>query len=217
MANAATHGRVTRGRGRSAPLLMVIRVVIALGLAVDAYVHFILAPQYQQAYPDGMGGGTLFRIQAVAAILAGLYVLIRGSRLSYAIAALVALSAFAAVVLSVYIQLPQVGPIPAMYEPLWFFGCRGHSGSSRRRRLLPGSAEGHCTALACERCPRNRSTSERLPLAHTAPHSCTARQRGPSSRSSCSLPLSSAPMWRRRRSSSRSPASDRWSPTYLRR
>ncbi|KRF08303.1 hypothetical protein ASH00_00780 [Arthrobacter sp. Soil782] len=121
MANAATHGRVARGRGRSAPLLMVIRVLIALGLAVDAYVHFILAPQYQQAYPDGMGGGTLFRIQAVAAILAGLYVLIRGSRLSYAIAALVALSAFAAVVLSVYIQLPQVGPIPAMYEPLWFF------------------------------------------------------------------------------------------------
>ena len=37
------------------------------------------------------------------------------------IAAVVALSAFAAVVLSVYIQLPQVGPIPAMYEPLWFF------------------------------------------------------------------------------------------------
>lgn len=121
MASAATHGSVAHGRGRSAPLMIALRVLIALGLAVDAYIHFVLAPQYQQAYPDGMGGGNLFRIQAVAAILAGLYVLIRGSRLSYAIAAVVALSAFAAVVLSVYIQLPQVGPIPAMYEPLWFF------------------------------------------------------------------------------------------------
>ena len=119
MASAATHGSVAHGR--SAPLMMVLRVVIALGLAIDAYVHFVLAPNYQFAYPDGIGGGNLFRIQAVAAILAALYVLVRGSRLSYAIAALVALSAFAAVVLSVYIQLPQIGPIPAMYEPLWFF------------------------------------------------------------------------------------------------
>ncbi|NJC23340.1 hypothetical protein BJ994_002416 [Arthrobacter pigmenti] len=107
--------------GRSTALLMVLRVIIAVGLAVDAYVHFVLAPQYQFAYPDGIGGGNLFRIQAVVAILAAIYVLVRGSRLSYAIAAVVALSAFAAVVLSVYVQLPQIGPIPAMYEPLWFF------------------------------------------------------------------------------------------------
>lgn len=121
MASAATHGSVAHGRGRSAPLMMVLRVLIALGLAIDGYVHFVMAPNYQLAFPGGMGGGNLFRIQAVVAILAALYVLIRGSRLSYAIAALVALSAFAAVVLSVYIQLPQIGPIPAMYEPLWFF------------------------------------------------------------------------------------------------
>ncbi|GAB3534830.1 hypothetical protein GCM10027403_11500 [Arthrobacter tecti] len=107
--------------GRSTAMLMVLRVIIALGLAVDAYVHFVLAPQYQGAYPGGIGGGNLFRIQAVVAILAAIYVLVRGSRLSYAIAAVVALSAFAAVVLSVYVQLPQIGPIPAMYEPLWFF------------------------------------------------------------------------------------------------
>ncbi|MFP5367307.1 MAG: hypothetical protein ACLGIS_10730 [Actinomycetes bacterium] len=119
MASAATHGQVAHGR--SAPAMMVLRVLIAVGLAIDAYVHFILAPNYQLAYPDGMGGGTLFRIQAVVAILAAIYVLVRGSRLSYAVAAVVALSAFAAVVLSAYIQLPQVGPIPAMYEPLWFF------------------------------------------------------------------------------------------------
>lgn len=119
MASEATHGTATRRR--SSPGLIVLRVLIAIGLVIDAYVHFVLAPNYQFAYPDGIGGGNLFRIQAAVAILAAIYVLVSGSKLSYAIAAVVALSAFAAVVLSAYVQLPQVGPIPAMYEPLWFF------------------------------------------------------------------------------------------------
>lgn len=119
MASEATRGTATRRR--SSPGLMVLRVLIAIGLVIDAYVHFVLAPNYQFAYPDGIGGGNLFRIQAAVAILAAIYVLVSGSKLSYAIAAVVALSAFAAVVLSAYVQLPQVGPIPAMYEPLWFF------------------------------------------------------------------------------------------------
>lgn len=106
---------------RNRPVLVWLRVAIAVGLAIDAFVHLQLAANYQLAFPGGIGGGNLFRIQAVAAILAALYVLIRGSWLSYLIAALVALSAFAAVVLSVYIQLPAIGPIPAMYEPIWFF------------------------------------------------------------------------------------------------
>lgn len=118
MGSEATHRR--GAPGRSSALLWGLRILIALGLAIDAYVHIILAPNYELAYPDGMGGGTLFRIQAGVAVLAALFVLVRGSRMSFAIAALVALSAFAAVVLSAYVQLPQVGPIPAMYEPLWF-------------------------------------------------------------------------------------------------
>ncbi|MHA7277208.1 hypothetical protein [Arthrobacter sp. HLT1-21] len=108
-------------RTRKGPALVWLRVAIAVGLAIDAFVHIQLAPNYQMAFPGGIGGGNLFRIQAAAAILAALYVLIRGSRLSYLIAAVVALSAFAAVVLSVYVQLPAIGPIPAMYEPIWFF------------------------------------------------------------------------------------------------
>ncbi|MBG6179428.1 hypothetical protein [Arthrobacter sp. CAN_A1] len=106
---------------RNRPVLVWLRVAIAVGLAIDAFVHLQLAANYQLAFPGGIGGGNLFRVQAVAAILAALYVLIRGSWLSYLVAALVALSAFAAVVLSVYIQLPAIGPIPAMYEPIWFF------------------------------------------------------------------------------------------------
>jgi len=108
-------------RARNGPVMIGLRVAIAIGLAIDAFVHFQLAANYQLAFPGGIGGGNLFRIQAVVAILAALYVLVRGSRLSYLIAAVVALSAFAAVVLSVYVQLPAIGPIPAMYEPIWFF------------------------------------------------------------------------------------------------
>lgn len=119
MASEAVHRPMTHGR--SAPLLVALRILVALGLAVDAYVHFVLAPNYQFAYPDGIGGGNLFRIQAALAVVVAIYVLVRGSKLSFALAALVALSAFASVVLSTFIQLPQVGPIPAMYEPIWFF------------------------------------------------------------------------------------------------
>ncbi|WP_026553651.1 hypothetical protein [Arthrobacter sp. H20] len=108
-------------RARNGPVMIGLRVAIAIGLAIDAFVHFQLAANYQLAFPGGIGGGNLFRIQAVVAILAALHVLVRGSRLSYLIAAVVALSAFAAVVLSVYVQLPAIGPIPAMYEPIWFF------------------------------------------------------------------------------------------------
>lgn len=106
---------------RNRPVLVGLRIAIAIGLAIDAFVHFQLAANYQIAYPGGMGGGTLFRLQAAAAVLAAFYVLLRGSRLSYLVAAVVALSAFAAVVVTVYVQLPAIGPIPAMYEPIWYF------------------------------------------------------------------------------------------------
>ena len=108
-------------RSRKTPLLIALRVVIAAALAIDAVIHLQLAPNFQLAAPDGIGGGNLFRLQAAAAILAALYVLIWGSRLSYAIAAVVALTALAAVVLYRYVEIPTIGPIPSMYEPVWYF------------------------------------------------------------------------------------------------
>ncbi|WP_253904337.1 hypothetical protein [Arthrobacter sp. Br18] len=113
-------GSALRGQARNRPVLVALRVLIAAGLIVSAVIHFQLAPGFQQAYPAGIGGGTLFRIQAVVAVLAALYVLVRGSRAAYAAAAVVALSALAAVVLYRYIQIPAIGPIPSMYEPVWY-------------------------------------------------------------------------------------------------
>lgn len=109
-----------RSTARNRPLMILLRVLVAVGLIVSAVIHFQLAPGFQRAAPDGIGGGNLFRIQAAVAVLATVYVLIRGDRPAYAIAAVVALSALAAVVLYRYVQVPAIGPIPSMYEPVWY-------------------------------------------------------------------------------------------------
>jgi hypothetical protein len=101
-------------------LNLVIRVLLAAALAVDAVVHIHLAPQYQQANPGGIGQGNLFYIESGLAILVGLYVLFRGSRFAYFLALLVTASAARAAIASVYVGLPAIGPIPALDEPVWF-------------------------------------------------------------------------------------------------
>jgi hypothetical protein len=98
-----------------------LRVFIAVALFIDAGVHIHLAPGYQAGNSAGIGQGNLFLLESAAAILVALYVLVRGSRAAYAAAFVVALSAFAAVVLYRYVNIPAFGPFPAMYEPVWFF------------------------------------------------------------------------------------------------
>lgn len=100
---------------------MALRVLTAAALLIDAAVHIQLAPGYQAASPGGIGQGNLFLLESAAAVLAALWVLFRGSRASLAFALVVALSAFAAVVLYRYVDIPAFGPFPAMYEPVWFF------------------------------------------------------------------------------------------------
>lgn len=98
-----------------------LRLVVAAGLVADAVIHLRLAGEYQFAFPEGIGGGTLFRLQAGVALAAAAAVLMWGRRPIYWFAFLVAISAFIAVVAARYVQLPAVGPLPSMYEPLWFF------------------------------------------------------------------------------------------------
>lgn len=102
------------------PVEPAVRVLVVLALAVDAVVHLRLAPNAELASPGGIGGGWLFRAQAVAAILAGLYLLLRGSRLAYLVAGLVALSAVGAVLLYSFVEVPAIGPVPSMYDPQWY-------------------------------------------------------------------------------------------------
>lgn len=112
--------RLVRAGRLLGPSRHAVRALTVIGLVVDAVIHLQLAPSYQLAAPGGVGEGTLFRVESVVALLAAAYVLIRGSRFAYVVAALVASSALVAVMLSRYVDIPAFGPIPSMYEPIWF-------------------------------------------------------------------------------------------------
>ena len=99
---------------------LALRVLVASMLAVDAVVHIRLAPGYQLAAPGGIGQGNLFYLESAAAIGVALYVLARGSSRAYLAALVVSVAGLAAVVLYRYVDIPAFGPIPAMYEPVWF-------------------------------------------------------------------------------------------------
>jgi hypothetical protein len=116
---------------------LTLRILTALGLFIDAGVHIHLAPGYPAATPGQIGQGNLFLLEGAAALLSGLYVLIRGSRAAYAIALAVAFSGFVAVVLYRYVDIPAFGPFPAMYDPVWFF-----------EKSLSAIAEGAATIFA---------------------------------------------------------------------
>ncbi|MFB9712935.1 hypothetical protein [Arthrobacter methylotrophus] len=135
---------------RRRPRDVVLRLLVVAALVIDAVVHFQLAPGYQLAAPGGIGQGNLFRLEAAAALLAGLYVLVRGSRPAYAAALLVAGSAFVMVLLYRYVDIPAMGPIPSMYEPVWFF-----------EKSLSTVAEGVGAALAAAGLFRQRRGSRR--------------------------------------------------------
>ncbi len=112
--------RTERHPANRTRVLWVLRVGVAAGLVVSAVIHAQLAPGYQQAAAGGIGQGTLFLIQAGAAALAAVFVLLRGSRTAFAAAAMVGLSSLAAVILYRYVQVPALGPLPSMYEPVWY-------------------------------------------------------------------------------------------------
>ncbi|HEU5155474.1 MAG TPA: hypothetical protein VFU43_00625 [Streptosporangiaceae bacterium] len=99
---------------------LLLRLLVAAGLAVDAYVHWDFAPEMAGVSGGGVGGDTLFRAQAVAAVAAAVLVLAWPRRWTNAIAFLVAASAFGAVLLYYFVDLGAIGPLPSMYEPVWY-------------------------------------------------------------------------------------------------
>lgn len=109
------------GPGIAPPSLLevVLRLVVLAGLIIDAAVHFHLAHFY-----DGNKGsisqGDLFRIEGAVAIAAAvLIVLIRGRVVALVAFMVLAGGAFA-VLLYRYRDIGELGPLPNMYEPLWY-------------------------------------------------------------------------------------------------
>jgi hypothetical protein len=97
-----------------------LAVIAAAGLAIDAWVHFDLASAYDGVKSSTLSQGDLFRAEAVAAIIAGVAVLVRPRRYTAALAFLVAAAGTAAVVVYTYVDIGAFGPFPNMYDPLWF-------------------------------------------------------------------------------------------------
>ena len=96
-----------------------LAVLAAAGLAYDAYVHLDLASSYD-AIGDTITQGGLFRLEAALAIAAALAVLLWDNRLVWLTAGMVGLGGVAAVVLYRYVDVGSIGPIPNMYEPVWY-------------------------------------------------------------------------------------------------
>ena len=95
------------------PWAPALRVVVAAGLAVDAYVHADLAASYADAQ-------SLFLVEAGVALGAALLVLAGGRTVTVLFAALAAASALIAVVASRYVDVGPIGPLPDLYEPAWY-------------------------------------------------------------------------------------------------
>ena len=97
--------------------------MVASGLGVDAYVHWQLAPGF-----DGIQGtasphisqGGLFRLETALALIAMLLVLLTRHRLGALVAFLIAAGGLGAVMLYAYVDVGGFGPLPDMYDPIWY-------------------------------------------------------------------------------------------------
>lgn len=98
---------------------LLARGVIAGGLAVDAWVHADLAHTYAN-YGHPVSQGDLFLAEAVVSTVTAVLVLVWPRWQSLALAFVVAATAFGAVMLYRYVDVGSLGPLPNMYEPVWY-------------------------------------------------------------------------------------------------
>ncbi len=96
----------------------VLRALAVLGLAADVYVHLKLAPVFDQLGTQ-ITQGALFRVEAALAAAAGLYLALRDSRRAWLLAGLIAIAGVVAILVTRWVALPALGPLPAMYDPTW--------------------------------------------------------------------------------------------------
>ncbi|NUS14373.1 MAG: hypothetical protein HOY69_23720 [Streptomyces sp.] len=100
-------------------VVWITRLLAAAGLAVDAYVHADLASQYDVVKAT-VSQGDLFRIEAALSALAALLVLVWRRLPADLFGWLVAAGGFALIVVYRYVDVGKLGPVPNMYEPVWY-------------------------------------------------------------------------------------------------
>ena len=147
------------------------RLIAVAGLSIDAYVHLDLASAYAEAQAP-VNEGTLFRAEAVLALLTGLALIMSARRLPFVLGLAVSASALTVMLVSRYVDLGPLGPFPDLYDPVWFpeklWAAGGEAAAviacvagilllSIRARLRCGTA----TAVRASRRPGSRSSSAR--------------------------------------------------------
>jgi hypothetical protein len=101
-------------------LTILLQAIIAVGLAIDAQIHFKLAATYDLIKSDTVSQGDLFRIEGVLAVLAAILVLVLRRPLAAIVALAVAGGGLVPLFLYRYVDVGTLGPLPNMYEPAWF-------------------------------------------------------------------------------------------------
>jgi hypothetical protein len=96
-----------------------LTILVVVGLAVDAFVHIDLASVFDGVKTSTLSQGDLFRVEAAAAVIAAIALLVRPGRNTAAFAFLVAAAGTVAVVLYRYVDVGAFGPVPDMYDPFW--------------------------------------------------------------------------------------------------
>jgi len=103
---------------------LVLRLATAAMLGLDAYLHGHDAGFYGAPRGGGISQSTLFLLEAVAAGVAAVVLIVGwrvplGRRADWIGAFIVAASAVGAVLLCRYVDVATIGPLPNMYEPTW--------------------------------------------------------------------------------------------------
>jgi hypothetical protein len=97
---------------------LALRVAAAAALVTSGYIHLDLASTYW--FGPAINQGQLFVIQGIAAIVIAFWLLVRDSRLSWLVATGLMAGSCAAVIFSTMHQIPAIGPLPSLYEPVWY-------------------------------------------------------------------------------------------------
>jgi len=148
--------------GRVVPL--VLKLVAAAGLIIDAVVHLLLAAEYDANSGSLISQGDLFRAESAAALLAVLVLFAARGWLAWVLALLVSATALAAVLVYRYADIGAIGPLPDMYEPFWF-------GKKVLATVAEAGAVVACLAGLVLSLSRRRSAAppRRQPIARSTP------------------------------------------------
>jgi hypothetical protein len=98
----------------------VLILITVIGLGIDAYVHLHIASDYRFVRTSVLSQADLFRVESISAIAVGAWLLVRPGLWAAAAACLVGAAGVAAVTFYYYVDPGRIGPIPDMYEPVWF-------------------------------------------------------------------------------------------------